>query len=516
MSFVSLHFAVFFVIVTSLYFAIPVRAKWAFLLVVSLYFYMSWVPVFIFLLLFSIVLNYVFGILIDVAEKPATRRAMTALGIVANLVPLFFYKYFNFANLQLGALLHGGEKSAPFLPGWDIALPIGISFFTFQALSYLIDVHRRLRPAEWSIFNYGLYHSYFPQLVAGPIERSTRLLPQLIALRYEGGNSRFAFDSERVASGLRLILWGLFKKLVIADNLSVVVDEIYAGPDIYSGTQLLFATYFFAYQIYCDFSGYTDIARGVSRIFGIELMVNFDSPYAAKSIQEFWRRWHISLSTWFRDYVFLPLGGSHTGFSRWAFNIVVVFVLSGIWHGANWTFIAWGALHAIYYLVGRLTARPRDFMIHLLGLNRIAWGLDVFRIFLTFHLVVLAWVFFRAASIGEAFLIVKKIALDVSRVLGEVASLVFKGEFSLQPRAILNILQIELPSYYIIVNDGIRNVVVAVLVLELADYLRRRTGKEFVLTQMPVWIRWTGYYTLACAIWILAPFGSRQFIYFQF
>jgi D-alanyl-lipoteichoic acid acyltransferase DltB (MBOAT superfamily) len=385
MTFHSPQFFVLFPCVFLLYFCSPVRFRNSILLAASAWFYMAWRPEYIVLIVFSVSIDY-FVTLGMTRTTGRWRRALLGLSLASNLGLLFFYKYFGFFADTLRALHFPAQ-----LPAWEFLLPVGISFYTFQALSYTIDVYRGTIPAETSYPRLMLYVLFFPQLVAGPIERSPNLLPQFRELH--------EFDYERTASGLRLALWGLVKKVAIADRLAVFADAIYSSPRDHGGLVLLAGTLAFAFQIYADFSAYSDIAIGVARALGFRLMTNFDRPYYAASPIEFWRRWHISLSTWFRDYVYVPLGGSRSGEARWAVAAMTTFLLSGLWHGAAWTFLIWGAYHGILVLLtrtaGRLTTRrpPRALAT-----------------FVTFLLVLVGWVFFRAKTAADAGYVLRQIA----------------------------------------------------------------------------------------------------------
>ena len=330
MLFNSFEFAVFFIIVVLLYFALPFRYRWLHLLISSYIFYMSWRWEYIFLIVGQTVVIFYCGRNIARSEGVFRRKVWLTLSLVWSLGLLFFYKYYDFARRSLEEA--GAELGmTPALPMMDVIVPVGISFYTFQALSYTIDIYTGNVEEERHFGRFALFMAFFPQLVAGPIERASNLLIQL-----RRNNS---LDLERLSSGLALMLWGLFKKVVIADRLAIYVNQVYGDPSVHSGSTLLLATYFFAFQIYCDFSGYSDIAIGAARILGYDLMQNFRLPYLAQSIAGFWRRWHISLSTWFRDYLYFPLGGNRVGLRCWVFNIIVVFTVSGLWHGAAWTFV---------------------------------------------------------------------------------------------------------------------------------------------------------------------------------
>jgi alginate O-acetyltransferase complex protein AlgI len=507
MLFNSLSFLIFFLIVSSLYFALPHRFRWLLLLAASCFFYMCFIPIYILILAATIGVDYLAGILIARTPDSARRKAYLIMSIVSVCAILFVFKYFNFFNNNLAALARVLHWNYP-IKTLRLILPIGLSFHTFQSLSYVFEVYRGRQPAEKHFGLYSLYVMYFPQLVAGPIERPQNLLHQFKEVK--------CFDWQRLWNGASLSLWGLFKKVVVADSLAIYTDTIYNNSRQHTGTSLLLATYFFAIQIYCDFSGYSDIARGISRIYGIELMKNFETPYFAKSISEFWSRWHISLSTWFRDYVYIPLGGNRVSLARNMFNIGVVFLISGLWHGANWTFVIWGALHGMYYLVWR-SLEPAA-----AGLRRtqtpneqhdakelaknyplsIRWGeglsvrgsfigripaighlRDGFLILLTFHLVLLSWVFFRAADLSTALETLRRIAVD-------------HGPLFWDP----------------IIVQG----VLAILLLGALDLFHRRTGFWDALDQFPRRFRLAYSVALLFGIVLFGVDTGTQFIYFQF
>src|ERR1051325_9198543 len=399
MLFNSFEFLYFLGVVWTVNFLLPHRWRWAWLLGASCYFYMQFIPIYILILLITIVIDYYAGIWIEQTDDPIKKKRFLSLSILSVCAVLFVFKYFNFFNANAATLAK--------MIGWNypvaalrIILPIGLSFHTFQSLSYVIEVYRGHQKAERHFGIYALYVMYFPQLVAGPIERPQNLLPQFHRERN--------VTWEQFRDGLFLALWGLVKKVMIADCVSQYTDTVYNYNVNHSGTSLLLGTYFFAIQIYCDFSGYSDIARGVSRMFGIELMKNFETPYFARSIAEFWSRWHISLSTWFRDYVYIPLGGNRVSIPRNFLNLFVVFLLSGFWHGANWTFIVWGALHGAYLVIertlgigGKNSEPTRQLLV-----------VQFLRIALTFHLVLISWILFRARSIHEAWSIFHKILFN--------------------------------------------------------------------------------------------------------
>jgi D-alanyl-lipoteichoic acid acyltransferase DltB (MBOAT superfamily) len=370
------------------------------LLIASYYFYACWDWRFLFLLIFSTGLDYYTGIKMQDASSSKLKKSWFWLSICINVGFLGVFKYYNFFASSFADLLSifGFQVNIGTL---EVILPVGISFYTFHGLSYVIDIYKNRIEPERNIVDYSLFVSYFPLLVAGPIERATHLLPQLKKKRI--------FSYSNAVDGLRQILWGLFKKVVIADNCAQIVNTIFDNPEGYSGSSLLLGAVFFAFQIYGDFSGYSDIALGTSRLLGIELLKNFNYPYFSRDIAEFWRRWHISLSTWFRDYLYIPLGGSQGGMLMKVRNTFIIFLVSGFWHGANWTFIVWGALNALYIMPSIILNTNRN------NLEIVAKGKflpsvkDFCNILLTFGLTVIAWIFFRAASVGQAFVYLKGI-----------------------------------------------------------------------------------------------------------
>lgn len=393
MLFNSFHFMLFFPIVVLLYFALPFKVRYIWLLIASYYFYMCWNPKYAMLMGLSTVITFLSGLLIG-REQPQWRKKLWVfLSMVSNLAILFFFKYFDFFINNLNRILaHAGMELVQ--PAFDVLLPVGISFYTFQALSYTMDVYRGDIYTERNLFKYALFVSLFPQLVAGPIERSKNLLVQISRRHY--------FDYERVKSGLLLMLWGFFLKLVIADRAAILVNTVYNNYEQYEGIPLILATLFFGLQIYCDFGSYSVIAIGSAQVMGFTLMDNFKQPYFSRSIAEFWRRWHISLSTWFRDYLYIPLGGNRKGTARKYLNIMIVFLVSGLWHGANWTFVIWGFLHGAFQVVGQITRPLKETITDKLGIDREAASYKLGQIFTTYCLVNFAWIFFRAESFTAA------------------------------------------------------------------------------------------------------------------
>ena len=385
MLFTSVHYLVFLPVIAAVYFALPQTGRRYWLLAASFYFYAVFSIPLTLLLVYATALNYSAALIID--KSINHRRAALIIAIAGNLGMLFAFKYLDFFAANINAIT-GGE----FMPLTHIILPLGISFYTFQAISYVVDVYRGTIKPERNILDIALYISYFPQLVAGPIMRAGDLIPQF--------KTRSSFDTARIFSGFLLLVWGLSKKLFIADPMGAIADQVYSAPETISGAALITGTYAFTVQIFADFSAYTDIAIGSSRILGISLMENFRLPYLATSLRDFWHRWHISLSTWLRDYLYIPLGGSRHGPARTAAAIMVTMVLGGLWHGASWTFLIWGALHGVFLIGEKLTPQggtPKT-------------KNEMRNWFFTFHVIGLGWIFFRAESLNGAFSVLKGIA----------------------------------------------------------------------------------------------------------
>jgi D-alanyl-lipoteichoic acid acyltransferase DltB (MBOAT superfamily) len=357
-------------------------------------------PVYILILFFTIIVDYYAGIFIERAKDPKTRRLYLIISIISNVSILAVFKYFNFLNENITGLaeLIGLHNPIPYL---TILLPIGLSFHTFQAMSYTIEVYRGNQRAERHFGIYSLYVMFYPQLVAGPIERPQNILHQF--------HEKQVFSYERAANGLNQMAYGMFKKVVIADRLAEYVNAIYGNPQHYSTLPIIIATLFFSIQIYCDFSGYSDIAIGAAKVMGYDLMENFNRPYLSTTISEFWTRWHISLSTWFKDYVYIPLGGNRTTKIKWYRNLIIVFLLSGLWHGASWNFIIWGALHSFYLVFGLMTIHYRKRISAAIGLQKLKYLNTFLQMIVTFALVTFAWIFFRAATFQDAMIIIDKI-----------------------------------------------------------------------------------------------------------
>lgn len=394
MLFNSISFLLFFPIVCIVYFMIPanqLRLRNVMLLLASYYFYMNWEPTYALLLLTSTLITYLAALGIEYFRTVRYRKLCLVSSLVLNLSILFLFKYYNFLAQNVEALLCRGGLGID-IPEFQLLLPVGISFYTFQALGYSIDVYRGTTKAEHNFATYALFVSFFPQLVAGPIERSNNLLPQF--------KHKHAFDYNEAMIGLRMMVWGYFLKLVLADRCGIYVDSIFNNIDKHNGGSFLLASLLFPFQIYGDFAGYSLIAIGAARIMGFRLMENFRRPYFACSIGEFWHRWHISLSTWFKDYVYIPLGGNRVPRLRQYFNLLVTFIVSGIWHGANWTFLCWGSLHGVLLCIEKAFGIGRQ---EYTGL-RLVWHWAM-----TFTLVCLAWILFRANTLQDAVIVISGI-----------------------------------------------------------------------------------------------------------
>lgn len=408
MLFNSLHFLIFFPAVVLMYYLVPKKVKYLWLLAASYYFYMSWNAKYALLLLFSTAVTYISGLMMekikespwDGARRERAKKLTVALSFSLNLAVLFWFKYSGFA---MGALskAFGLLRIELNVPSFDILLPVGISFYTFQALSYTMDVYRGEIYAEKNFFRYALFVSFFPQLVAGPIERSKNLLRQLAVPK--------KFDFELARDGFLMMLWGFFLKIVLADRIAVFVDAVYADFHTFGGWYVIVATMLFAVQIYCDFNGYSVIAMGAAKILGIQLMENFDAPYLSASVAEFWRKWHISLTSWFKDYLYIPLGGSRKGTLRKYGNKMIVFLVSGLWHGASFSFVVWGGLNGLYQVIGEALAPAREGLASFFRLNRASFGHRLASVVGTFFLVDFAWIFFRASHLKEAVAMLKNV-----------------------------------------------------------------------------------------------------------
>lgn len=509
MVFTSFEFLIFFPIVIGIYFLLPNRFRWFHLLVASYYFYMAWKPVYAVLLFLSTLSFYVAALAVEkFRDRGSLEKLSFFAGIALNLGMLFAFKYYNFFEEQARTLGIG-----PKLPTLDILLPMGISFYTFQGISYLVDVYRRQLTAERHFGLMLLYKAYFPLLVAGPIERGIHFIPQLRKVLLSDNSNRIRFEYDRVVSGLRLMLLGFFKKVVLADNFALIVQPVYASPDEYSGISALVATVAFAFQIFFDFSAYTDIARGISRVLGFEMIENFNRPYFATSIPDFWRRWHISLSSWFRDYLYVPLGGSRVAKWRWFLNLWIVFILCGLWHGANWTFLVWGALHGFYYFLTYALTPPAQWVVAHSALSRFPRVCRAILITITFAMVSWAWVVFRAESLAQAVTIWGNLAHTPVEVFGYL-SLVLREGISFSPLKVFGLGwlfgaadRMSLMPLYVFALTAVYLVI---------SFRLRQQDDGPAFAPWNVTYRWGGYVFALAGILLLGRFGASQFIYFQF
>ncbi len=476
MTFTTPEFVIFFAAFVPIYFTIPFRWRWIGLLIASYFFYAYGSGAYVVLIMTTTLIDYTSARLMDSTTNSRRRKLLLAASLTANLGTLFIFKYFNFFNQSFATLAHDLSMNYP-IGALSLILPVGISFYTFQSIAYTIDVYRGAVKPERHLGIFATYVAFFPQLVAGPIERAPHFLPQF--------HQHFRFDQNRAVEGLRLMLWGAFKKIVIADRLSIYVNAVYNAPGSYSGAPLIAATVFFAFQIYCDFSGYSDIAIGAAKVLGFDLMLNFRQPYFAQSVREFWARWHISLSTWFRDYLYIPLGGNRVPFPRYLLNLMIVFVVSGLWHGASWTFVIWGALHGIFIVVEAIL-RHRNISFH-----SPAWA----RIGFTFVLVTFAWIFFRANTFSDALYVTTHL-------------LNFSGQSLTAPFA-EGLLGAPVEFW---LSCGLIAVLLAV------DTLIERYGFDHLLRVSPVYVRWATYYAAGAAVIFSGLYGTgaAPFIYFRF
>jgi D-alanyl-lipoteichoic acid acyltransferase DltB (MBOAT superfamily) len=498
MLFNSAQFLIFFPIVTLVYFVIPEKIRYIWLLLSSYYFYMCWNAEYALLILTTTVITYFSGILIekikksDAGEAGKTRKKkmVVSLSVVCNLAILFYFKYTNFALAVMGDIFSRVNIQMN-IPQFDVILPVGISFYTFQALSYTMDVYRDDIYAEKNFFRYALFVSFFPQLVAGPIERSKNLLKQLAVPK------KFDFDMAR--EGLLLMLWGYFLKMVLADRIAIFVDTVYGEPETYAGYYLILATVFFAFQIYCDFAGYSTIAMGAAKILGINLMGNFDAPYLSVSVAEFWRKWHISLTSWFKDYLYIPLGGSRKGKVRKYVNKMIVFLVSGLWHGASFAYVIWGGVNGLYQVVGEILMPVRNKLVEILHLHRDSVGHKLFNMLGTFVLVDFSWIFFRAGSLETAVKIIK-------------AMLCARNPWVLFDGSIYN-CGLDIKNYWLMI--------IGIGILLLADYCKYKgVIIRNVIVEQDYWFRCL---VIDAAVIVLVVFGiwgstydAANFIYFQF
>lgn len=484
MLFNSFIFLAFFTVVVVAYYLIPHKFRWPLLLAASLYFYYTFNLSYVLLLVGVVLVVYVIALALGRVQVPSQKKLLLTAGVLVSLAPLLVFKYFNFfmQSIDTVVLRMQPESAWAGLPRLEFLLPAGLSFYTFSCVSYLADVYREKLPAERHLGRFALYIAFFPKLLAGPIERATTFLPQV--------KRSVRFTPEQVTLGLQLILWGLFKKVVIADRLATFVDTTYQTPQFAAPAALVIATYFYAFQIYCDFSGYSDIAIGAARVMGIDLMENFRRPYFAKSVPEFWshNRWHISLNTWFRDYLYIPLGGSRVSKLRFYINILAVYMVSGLWHGAAWTFVVWGGLNGFFHLLtmgasGLKNRVAKD--VHL----PTALG-NFLGILVTFHLILVTWVFFRAETFADAFTVFSRTWNALPQLPTMLRTYPYSGE------VILSLVLIGV-----------------LLLVEALDEYRAFWER---LRLRPVYVRWAVYYALLITLVVIGQWGQQQFVYMQF
>lgn len=501
MLFNSLQFLIFFPIVCISYYLIPHRFRYLFLLAASYFFYMCWNPKYAILLFISTGITWLSGLFIERADRmynscSAVRRKKlyVALSFTSNLLILFFFKYFDFALDSAAYLLHVIRLDEIFSPpqnNFNFLLPVGISFYTFQALGYTMDVYRKDIPAEKNFLKYALFVSFFPQLVAGPIERSKNLLRQF--------HEKHSFHWENFRYGLIQMLFGFFQKVVISDNAAALVNHVYNDYTSYGSVELILATVLFAVQIYCDFGGYSNIAIGAARIMGFDLMENFRTPYMAASVGDFWRRWHISLSTWFRDYLYIPLGGNRKGKLRKYCNLMIVFLVSGLWHGASWHFVIWGALNGLYQVVENMTSAAGIKIFNAFHINRNTFSHRFGRGILTFILIDFSWIFFRASNVSQAFAIIKSIVTKWDPWV------LFNGK--------LFKLGLDSKQFHMLMAAILVLVITDILTFCNINYMKK-------LGEQGIWFRFGVYFILIFWILIYGCYGpgydASQFIYFQF
>lgn len=497
MLFNSFEFFIFFPLVTVIYFLLPHKFRALFLLAASFFFYMAFIPAYIFLPLFTIGVNFWAGRAIEDAAGKRRKKLLLCLSIVASLAVLIIFKYYNFIHENVAAIARALDLHYP-LPILRIILPIGLSFYTFQAIGYAIDVYRGEQRAERNPVVFALYVMFYPQLVAGPIERSSNLIPQFYRKHH--------FEYKRVSDGLKLMALGLFQKVVLADRLAPLVNQVYANPREYQGISLIVATVFFAFQIYCDFAGYSNIAIGSAQVMGFKLMNNFNRPYFSRSAGEFWKRWHISLSSWFRDYVYIPLGGNRVSAPRWSLNIMVTFLLSGLWHGANWNFVIWGGLNGAYILFSHWMKPARERFSRITRLDKLPLLRAVLGVISTFSLISFSWIFFRAANFRDAAYISTHLFSGVAGYLSQALThigLLGKGSGFFLP---------------IIMGDkyGFLIGVLAIIFMEFVYSLHKDGDLREMFYGRQGWQRWTLYYSFIFIILVFGVFNRSQFIYFQF
>ena len=496
MLFNSIHFLIFFPAVVLLYYVLPHKLRWVWLLIVSYFFYMAWNPRYALLLAASTIITYLSGLLIgrsnkleDDKKRGFRRKLWVAMSFILNLAILVFFKYFDFAVENMNRVLSFAGIRA-LSPAFDVMLPVGISFYTFQALTYTMDVYRGECAVEKNPAKYALFVSFFPLLISGPIERSKNLLAQV--------REKHSFNYGNAKNGLIRMAWGYFQKAVIADRIAVLVNQVFDNYQQYAGFYIVVAAVLFAVQLYCDFSAYSDIAIGAAQVTGFRVTENFRQPYFAKSVQEFWRRWHISLSTWFRDYLYIPLGGGRCSKLKKYRNVMITFLVSGLWHGASWSFIIWGGLHGIFQIAGDLLKDIKGKIYARIKIKTEPLSFKLGRVVITFILVDFAWIFFRATGITAALGTVKNMFSEFNPWI------FFDGSL-----------------YELGLNGGeFLTAGAAMVILFAVDCIRRKRDILRSLSAQNAVFRWAIYFALVISIIIFGVYGNdyvqTQFIYFQF
>ncbi|MBV4423567.1 MAG: MBOAT family protein [Clostridium tyrobutyricum] len=495
MSFSSVQFLIFFPIVVILYFLIPYKLRWIWLLIASYYFYISYNPKYVALIFTTTIITYIIGLLMEKANlikdkkrSIKVKKFLVFLSVSSNIGILALFKYYNFFSTSL---IHFFSKFniSVHMPTFDFLLPVGISFYTFQALSYTIDVYRQDVKVEKNLGRYALFVSFFPQLLSGPIQKSKNFIHQI--------DERHYFDYNRVKNGVILMMWGYFQKTMVADRIGQLVNTVYSSPGNYKGFEIVIATVFFGFQLYCDFSAYSNIAIGAAQVMGFSLSKNFERPYFSKSIREFWRRWHMSLTSWFMDYLYFPLGGSRCSKLRKHFNVMVVFVISGLWHGAGFTFLIWGLLHGTYYIIEDMLKPVKNKFIKRFNIKTNIFIYKLIQVIITFGLVDFAWLFFRANSFKSSLVLIKNMVY-------------------FNPEIFIN------GSLYKLGLDHL-NFLVAILslvIVLIVDLFQRREGISDKLLTKNIVFRWSLYLASVLIILIFGAYGSdynvEQFIYSQF
>ena len=495
MQFTSIHFLVFFIFISTIYFIIPHKLRWLWLLICSYSFYMSANPKYAILIATTTIITYLSGLLIESANKISDekraiklKKLLVIASFSSNLGILFLFKYYNFFNASQTRILNLFNVSID-MPSFKYLLPLGISFYTLQALSYTIDVYRKDVIAEKNLGKYALFVSFFPQVVAGPIEKSKNMLHQF--------DEKHNFDYDRIKNGLLLMLWGVFVKIVVADRLALLVNTVYSNPSGFKGFSILIATIFFTFQIYLDFMSYSNIALGAAQVLGFKITNNFKQPYLSKSIKEFWSRWHISLTSWFKDYLYFPLGGNRRGKLRTYFNIMIVFLVSGLWHGATFNFIVWGGLHGLYQILAYLLKPFKVKVIKIFKINTEVFSFKLLQVLTTFMLVNFAWIFFKANSFLSAITIIK-------------------NSFYFNPWILLNgsIFKLGLDSKDFLIA------IVGILLVIIVDIMQRKFNLRIQLSKQNIIFRWAIYLVAVLVILVFGMYGPgysmQQFIYSQF